>query len=77
LSIAEAQFSTFTNSLDAYLKKYIFNGSVAYGKIKRNIGEVAASCTLIGGMNLDKQLTEIAKTAINNPGWLNPNYALA
>lgn len=34
LSIAEAQFSTFTNSLDAYLKKYIFNGSVAYGKIK-------------------------------------------
>ncbi len=34
MSFGGDQLSAFTNSLDAYLKKYIFNGSVAYGKIK-------------------------------------------
>jgi hypothetical protein len=51
-SVAEDQLSTFTNSSDSFFKKYVSNGSVAYGKIKQNIGEVEALYAQIGAMNL-------------------------
>ncbi len=31
MSFAEDQLSTFTSSSDSFLKKYVSNGSVAYG----------------------------------------------
>ncbi len=52
VSFGEDQLSAFTNSSDVFFKKYVSNGSVAYGKIKQNIGEVEALYVLIGGMNL-------------------------
>jgi Protein of unknown function, DUF547 len=52
MSFGEDQLSAFTNSSDSFLKKYVSNGSVAYTKIKQNIGEVEALYALIGEMNL-------------------------
>jgi hypothetical protein len=50
--VAEGQLSAFTSSSDSFLKKYVSNGSVAYAKIKQNIGEVETLYALIGEMNL-------------------------
>jgi hypothetical protein len=52
MSFGEDQLSTFTSSSDSFLKKYVSSGSVAYTKIKQNIGEVEALYALIGEMNL-------------------------
>jgi hypothetical protein len=52
MSFGEDQLSAFTDSSDSFLKKYVSNGSVAYTKIKQNIGEVEALYALIGEMNL-------------------------
>jgi hypothetical protein len=52
MSFGEDQLSAFTSSSDSFLKKYVSNGSVAYTKIKQNIGEVEALYALIGEMNL-------------------------
>lgn len=52
MSFGEDQLSPFTSSSDSFLKKYVSNGSVAYTKIKQNIGEVEALYALIGEMNL-------------------------
>ena len=52
MSFGEDQLSAFTSSSDSFLKKYVSNGSVAYTKIKQNIGEVEALYALIGKMNL-------------------------
>lgn len=52
MSFGEDQLSTFTSSSDSFLKKYVSNGSVAYTKVKQNIGEVEALYALIGEMNL-------------------------
>jgi len=52
MSFGEDQLSAFTNSSDSFLKKYVSNGSVAYTKMKQNIGEVEALYALIGEMNL-------------------------
>jgi len=52
MSFGGDQLSAFTSSSDYFLKKYVSNGSVAYTKIKQNIGEVEALYALIGEMNL-------------------------
>ena len=52
MSFGGDQLSAFTSSSDYFLKKYVSNGSVAYTKIKQNIGEVEALYALIGKMNL-------------------------
>ncbi|NOS55127.1 MAG: DUF547 domain-containing protein [Cyclobacteriaceae bacterium] len=52
ISFGEDQLSAFTSSSDSFLKKYVSNGSVAYTKVKQNIGEVEALYALIGEMNL-------------------------
>lgn len=52
MSFGEDQLSAFTSSSDSFLKKYVSNGSVAYTKVKQNIGEVEALYALIGEMNL-------------------------
>lgn len=52
LGLAEDQLSAFSSSSDSFLKKYVSNGSVSYGKIKQNMDEVEALYALIGGMDL-------------------------
>jgi hypothetical protein len=52
MSFGGDQLSAFTSSSDYFLKKYVSNGSVAYTKIKQNIGEVEALYALIGKMYL-------------------------
>ncbi|MCX8491385.1 MAG: DUF547 domain-containing protein, partial [Cyclobacteriaceae bacterium] len=51
-SLAQDQLSAFTNSADLFFKKYVFNGSVAYGKIKQNDNELESLYTQIGAMSI-------------------------
>ena len=55
-------FHTFTKSADAFLKKYVSNGSVAYAKIKSNEDEIANLYNTIGTISL-KGLDDSAKKA--------------
>jgi hypothetical protein len=81
-SVAEEQLSTFTNFSDSFFKKYVSNGSVDYGKIKQNIGEVEALYALIGGMNLSSVDVAIRKCFYENAYnviviyWVAKHYSL-
>lgn len=61
LDVISATPAEFTNAADAFLKKYVTNGSVAYQKIAINISEVESLYQQIGSMNLEKTTPEIKK----------------
>ena len=49
---AEDDLSSFFKSADAFLKKYVSNGSVSYAKIKQNLHEVEVLYQQIGSITL-------------------------
>ncbi len=60
-NLISATPAEFTKAADAFLKKYVTNGSVAYQNIARNISEVENLYQQIGTMNLEKATPEIKK----------------
>ena len=46
----------FTAAADAFLKKHVTNGSVAYSKIKQNMAEIESLYTQIGEQKFDGQM---------------------
>jgi hypothetical protein len=50
--LAQDQLLTFTNSADLFFKKYVSNGSVAYGKIKQKSNELESLYTQLGAMSV-------------------------
>lgn len=52
--IASPSFAqNFTTAADAFLKKHVTNGSVAYSKIKQNMAEIESLYTQIGEQKFD------------------------